>query len=75
MNEYLSKHNLITNSQYGFRKNVSTIDAILYAIESFRLNIDKNEFTACTLLDLSKAFDSLNHEILIKKHFIKTNRK
>ena len=67
MNEYLSKHNLITNSQYGFRKNVSTIDAILYATESFRLNIDKNEFTACALLDLSKTFDSLNHEILKTK--------
>ena len=64
INEYLFKKKLLSKSQYGFRARSSTIDATLYATEHFRINMDSNKFTACALLDLSKAFDSINHNIL-----------
>ena len=48
--------------QYGFRKNVSTSDALSDVIETVNLNN-----CAIVSIDLCKAFDTLDHDILIKK--------
>ena len=56
--------------QFCFRKNYSierTIDALLYCTESFRLVVDNNKIITAALLDLSKAFDSIKHNILKEK--------
>ena len=60
-NEILSKH------QYGFRKNRSTEHAIIEITDKISKAIDEGKYTIGIFLDLSKSFDTMNHEILIKK--------
>ena len=65
--EYMHQNNLFSSKQFGFRKNVSTTDALLYATENIRKELDDGNFVTAAFLDLSKAFDSISHEILIGK--------
>ena len=67
MNEYLERNNLLGPMQFGFRAKYSTTDALLYATENIRKDIDDNQSTAAAFLDLSKAFDSMSHEIFLEK--------
>ena len=67
INEYLISQKLLSNTQFGFRTSYSTIDAILYCTEAFRKVIDNNKTVACSLLDLSRAFDSIDHTYLKQK--------
>ena len=63
----MNEKKLYTPTQFGFRKNFSSIDALLYCTEKFRCYLDENLFVAAVTLDLSKAFDSINHGILTHK--------
>ena len=67
MSTYLESNKLLTQRQIGFRSNYSTTDALLYATENIRKKLDYNENTAAAFIDLSKAFDSISHEILLQK--------
>lgn len=62
--EFTAKHSLLSTTQFGFRKKFSTKDALLYATEQFRTEISSGKTVSMALLDLSKAFDSISHEIL-----------
>ena len=64
---YLKKFGLLSNTQFGFRNKVSTIDAIGYCTETITYHINNNNFITAALLDLSKAFDTINHKILLHK--------
>ena len=64
MNDYLSREKLQSPFQFGFRKGYSTQDAILFGTESWRMHLDAKQNVHVALLDLSKAFNSLNHDIL-----------
>lgn len=65
--EYLNKNNLLSPNQYGFRKDHSTFMALLDMQSRILDSLDKNEFSMGIFLDLSKAFDTVDHHILIKK--------
>ena len=66
--EYLEKFGLLSNTQFGFRNKVSTIDALVYCTETIRYHINNNNnFITGALLDMSKDFDSINHKILLHK--------
>ena len=67
MNEYLERNKLLGPMQFGFRAKYSTTDALLFATEHIRTDLDANRSTAAAFLDLSKAFNSMSHEILLKK--------
>ncbi|XP_068235656.1 uncharacterized protein [Palaemon carinicauda] len=54
-------------SQHGFRPKLSTETALLKISDKIYDNIDKKKISLLLLLDLSKAFDSVNHEILLSK--------
>ena len=64
---YLQLHNILSHTQYGFKQNCSTIDAVCQLVGDVSLGMDKNIPTTAVLLDVSKAFDTLKHAILVKK--------
>ena len=64
---YLTTNNLLTKLQSGFRANHSTLTALLSATENWLNSIDTGHLNGVTLIDLSKAFDTVDHQILLKK--------
>jgi Reverse transcriptase (RNA-dependent DNA polymerase) len=64
---FINKHEILNKLQSGFRKLHSTGTALLKICEDIRCAIGKGEVTVLVLLDFSKAFDSVNHELLIAK--------
>ena len=65
--DYFTDQKLFFNSQYGFRSNHSTELAALELLDRIVVKMDQNDIPLNIYLDLSKAFDTLNHEILIYK--------
>ena len=64
---FLSENNLLTNCQSGFRGLHSTVTALLEATNDWAYNIDHGSVNAVLFLDLKKAFDTVDHEILLGK--------
>lgn len=64
---YLTHHNIIDSSQYGFQENSSTEHAILELQDRIVKSIAQNKLALGLSIDLSKAFDTLDHTILITK--------
>ena len=65
--EYFTSHNLLASQQYGFRSNRSTELATLELMDRNVNCMNQNSCPINIYLDLSKAFDSLNYEILLSK--------
>ncbi len=64
---HLEKRNLISNTHHGFRTKFSTETALTVITDEIYHSMDNRKISLLTLCDLSKAFDSVNHVILIKK--------
>ena len=65
--EYLQERNILFQNQFGFRKNNSTTFAFLEITEKIKETIDNKKYGCGIFIDLRKAFDTVNHEILLKK--------
>ena len=65
--EYMCQNKLIYKYQSGFRPSFSTNTALTYLTDRIRFNMDKGMYTGVVLLDLRKAFDTVNHDILLTK--------
>ena len=64
---FLIKYDILFDNQYGFRKNHSTALALLHLYDTLANAIDNKEYTMGVFIDLSEAFDTVNHEILSAK--------
>ena len=65
LSSYLKDSKLLFNHQYGFQPNYSTEHSALELIDRIITQLDKDEIPINIYLDLSKAFDIINHTILI----------
>ena len=64
---YLNKYGLLHKSQSGFRKNHSCNTALINLVDKWLNNIDKGEIIGAIFFDLRKAFDVVDHQLLIEK--------
>ena len=65
--DFLCKNNILYQKQYGFRSNHSTYMAVLDFVNDISSAIDRGMKTIGIFMDLSKAFDTIDHNILLNK--------
>ena len=61
---YLTKYELLSNSQFGFREFHSTATALLDCTNDWYMNIDRKKFNLVVLIDLKKELDTVDHQLL-----------
>ena len=67
LNTYLDFHNLIYPDQYDFRSGCSTTHSLISITENIKKTIEEKKFGCGVFIDLKKAFDMVNHDILLQK--------
>ena len=67
MIKFIDKHKILYMNQYGFRKEHSSTLALIDIIDEIKFAIDNGEYAIGIFLDIEKAFDSINHKILLHK--------
>jgi hypothetical protein len=67
MIDFIETHALLSNNQYGFRKRKNTTTAIMHLLKAILETFHEREVMIALFLDLSKAFDCVEHDILIAK--------
>ena len=65
--QFLEKNKLLSKKQFGFRQNCSTDDAIYELTSLLYSSIDSNKKALAVFLDLAKAFDTVDHQLLLRK--------
>jgi len=65
--KFLDTNKVFFDKQFGFRAKHSTDHAILSIVDKIQKAVDKHDFSCGVFLDLSKAFDTVDHKILINK--------
>ena len=67
MISFIGKYDLIHKSQFGFQKNIDTSVAINMLMNDLIGNLEKKYISSIVSIDLKKAFDTINHDILLNK--------
>ena len=64
---YLQENNILHPMQFGFRPGHTTQDVLVSMVDEWRKALDEDKLVGSNMLDLSKAFDSVDHMILLRK--------
>ena len=67
LSAYLISHNIIHPHQFGFQQGKNTTHALLHILNYITEAFNENKFVVAIFLDLKKAFDMVNHDILLHK--------
>ena len=67
LTSYLNKHKILSDRQFGFCDGISTNDAIAYVTSFLYNSLDKSLKPLAIFRDLAKAFDTVDHDILLEK--------
>ena len=67
LTNFLELHSILHPNQFGFRPGFSTSDSLISISETIRKSLDKKKYGCGVFIDLKKAFDTVNHTILIQK--------
>ena len=65
--EHLSSNEILSDAQFGFRSQRSTVMPLLLAINEWHVALESRKEVACVFFDLTKAFDSVPHQALLNK--------
>ena len=65
--EFIEENNILYEYQFGFRKNHSTSHAIITLVERVNKALDTGKYVVGVFIDLKKAFDTIDHGILMRK--------
>ena len=64
---YLKEHNIIYKKQFSFQSRYSTNDDMVHLVDKMFDSFEREQFTLGVFINLSKAFDTVDHTILLKK--------
>jgi hypothetical protein len=64
---FVKMHNILSQNQHGFWENMSTETACQNFVESIQKKLDNGQHVIWIFFDLSKAYDVINHEILLER--------
>ena len=67
MFDFLNDHDVFYEKQFGFRRKHTTHIALMVLIDKLINSIQKGEFVIGVFLDFGKVFDTVNHDILLRK--------
>ena len=67
LNDFLQLHSIIYPNQFGFRAGCSTTHSLISIIETINKTIEQKKFGCGVFIDLKKAIDTVNHNILLQK--------
>ena len=67
--QYLNENGLLNSGQSSFRSLHSTLTALLETNDNWCVNIDRGLLNGVIFIDLKKAFDTIDHEIILKKTY------
>ena len=65
--EFLDDNNILYEYQFGFRKHHSTSHALIALVKRVTKSLDTGKYVVGVFLDLKKAFDTVDHSILLRK--------
>ena len=66
---FLQENNILSSVQSGFRAKHSTVTALVKVLDDWMMAMDRGEYTGAIFVDLKKAFDTVDHKVLLKKLF------
>ena len=67
LNVYLDRHNVLSDAQSGFRPKHSTTSTLIHVTDQWFDALDKKKYTGVVFVDLKKAFDTVDHDVLLRK--------
>ena len=69
LTKYLDGNEILVDYQYGFRKEHSAYMSLMNMINDITNELENNNYSLGVFIDLSKAFDTIDHKIVIKKNY------